>query len=113
MQRIVPHVSNMVIAHHYFGKPTQSTELADGTVRHEWLLDRVFQQPGGLETRRIYVGHDRDGYRKYIEEEVYVRPWKEQQYCRLVIIADKGGAVLQADWDGYTCDELPRVKVSP
>lgn len=110
MQKILPHVNTMVVAHHYFGYPTRSETLTNGTIRHEWVLDRAFQHPGGIETQKIYVGHDRDGYRKYIEKDVYVKPWVEQQYCRLQIIADENGRVLDSAWEGRSCDDLPRVK---
>lgn len=111
MRQIAPKMSNMVIARHYFGEPARSEELPDGTMRHEWLLDRVFNHPGGMETRNVYVGHDRDGYREYVEEEVYVSPWQEQQYCRMEVIADREGRIFNVSWEGRNCDELPRVKV--
>lgn len=110
MDKIMPDVSTMTTARHYFGEPSSSEELADGAVRHEWLLDRVFQQAGGIETRQVYVGHDSDGYREYVEQDVYVSPYKEKQYCRLEIIADKNGRVLRSSWQGSHCDYLPKVK---
>lgn len=110
MQKIMPDVTHMVVARHYFGEPTRSLDLPDGTKRHEWILDRVFQHPGGIETQRIYVGHDRDGYREYYERDVYVPPWSEQQYCRMSLIANAEGAVLQTEWEGSHCDDLPRVR---
>lgn len=111
MQQIAPKLSNMVIVRHYFGEPTRSERLADGSIRHEWVLDRVFQHAGGSQTQKIYVGHDSDGYREYREVDVDVLPWKERQYCRMQAIADTEGRVLDVFWEGTHCDELPRVKV--
>ncbi len=112
MQQIAPQLSNMVIARHYLGEPTSSTRQEDGTLLHEWLLDRLLLHPGGVEIVEVYVGHDRDGYRVYREEELYVRPWQERQYCRAQALANPDGRVLRVSWEGPNCDELPRFKLS-
>lgn len=110
MEKILPDVQGMVTARHYFGEPTTSESLPGGETRHEWLLDREFTHAGGLETQLVYVGHDSDGFRKYIEREVYVKPYTEKQYCRLTMITDAGGKVLSSAWEGTHCDYLPKVK---
>ena len=111
MQRIMPHMSNMELMRAYFGKPTGSVELPDGSVRHEWVLDRLFTHPGGVQTVLVYVGHDRDGYRQYVEREVVVPQRSEQQYCRMTAVADKSGRILRSAWEGRHCDELPIMRV--
>ncbi|MDL2267687.1 hypothetical protein LJC46_06845 [Desulfovibrio sp. OttesenSCG-928-G15] len=112
MDKILPGMTSMVTARHYFGPPTTSETLPNGNIRHEWLLDREFMQAGGMETRLVYVGHDSDGYREYVEQEVYVRPYTEKQYCRLIITSDAAERVLASSWEGSHCDYLPKVKSS-
>jgi hypothetical protein len=107
MQKIMPYMSNMQLLHAYFGDPTGSVELPNGTIRHEWVLDRLYRYPGGIEMVRVYVGHDRDGYRQYVDREVYVPPRSEYQYCKMTAIADRSGNILHSAWEGSHCDELP------
>ena len=107
MQKIMPSMSNMQLLNAYFGDPTGSEELPNGTIRHEWVLDRLFRHPGGIQMMRVYVGHDRDGYRQYVEREAYVPPRSEYQYCKMTAIAYRSGKVLHSAWEGSHCDELP------
>jgi|GEM_PF-6638852 len=108
IELIAPRLSNMAIAHQYLGEPTLSEELPDGMIRHEWLLDRMFTHPGGFETRETYMGHDRDGFRVYVREEVFVQARLEPQYCRAEAVADRDGRITGFSWEGSHCDELLR-----
>jgi hypothetical protein len=112
MERIMPNMDNMQLMHAYFGDPTASVELPDGTVRHEWVLDRLFTHPGGTRTVLVYVGHDRDGFREYVEREVEVRQRTEYQHCTMTAIVDRSGMVLRTAWEGRNCDELPRMRMA-
>lgn len=112
LQRIMPNMTNMTLVLAYFGPPTGSTQLPDGTTRHEWVKDQDFHFPGGRQTVQVYAGHDRDGYRKYVEREVYVPPRTEHRYCRLTVIADPEGRVLGSTWEGNGCDSLPLMRVA-
>jgi hypothetical protein len=112
MELIAPRLDNMTTARQYLGEPTRSGELPDGTMRHEWLLDRMFTYPGGFETRETYMGHDRDGFRVYAREEVFVQARQERQYCRAEAVADRDGRITGFSWEGRHCDELLRVKAS-
>ena len=112
MERIMPNMSNMQLMHAYFGDPTASVELPDGTVRHDWVLDRLVTHPGGTRRVPVYVGRDRDGFREYEMREVEVLQRTEYQYCKMTAIADRNGRVLRAAWEGRNCDELPRMRVA-
>ncbi|MDL2316548.1 hypothetical protein LJC59_05640 [Desulfovibrio sp. OttesenSCG-928-A18] len=109
MDRLMPQVNSMYLARHYFGEPKASTELADGTIRHEWVRDKIETLPGHYETRCIRVYYDRDGYRECVEREVWVPSRQERQVCRLSVIASKDGRVLSSSWEGNSCDTLPIV----
>lgn len=106
MNRLMPKITTMYVAQRYFGPPKASTEQADGTVRHDWAMDRTMTLPGHYETRCVWVYHDRDGYRECIEREVWVPARTERQTCRLTIIADKEGAVLHSSWEGNRCEQM-------
>ncbi|MDL2316549.1 hypothetical protein LJC59_05645, partial [Desulfovibrio sp. OttesenSCG-928-A18] len=106
MYGIMPRITDMSLARHYFGEPSSSTELGDGTVRHDWVLDRVMARAGYYETwcPRFY---NRDRFPKCSEYEIWIPPSQERLNCRLSIVADQAGRVLSYDWSGNSCDELP------
>lgn len=109
MDRLMPRVETMSVARHYFGEATSVRELADGGTRSEWILDRTTQIPGQDVEQTIFVGRDRDGYIKRVTRTVFVPAHMVRQYCRLTIIADKNGRVLESSWHGDSCDALPVV----
>lgn len=106
MDRLMPQVETVASARQHFGPPASSTELPDGTVRHEWVLDQSTQEPGRYVTQRSYWGHDRDGFRKSHERTVWVPAHRVGQYCRLWMISDANGRVLRSDWEGNACEAM-------
>ena len=106
LSRIAPKLSDMGTARQYLGEPTRSEELPDGTLRYEWVLDRVLYHPGGEQGQYRDMGRDRDGFRNYVWEIVYVPPREEPQYCRVQAIADQDSRIIRISWEGRNCDEL-------
>ena len=109
MDRLMPHVENMKLASHYFGEPTGKSDLPDGKTRNEWLLDRVSQVPGQDVEQKILAGYDSDGFPVYVTCTVFVPAHMARQYCRLEIVTDKSGAILESTWEGDSCEDLMRV----
>ena len=109
MDRLMPHVENMQLARHYFGEPTSKNVLPNGETRSEWLLDRVAQVPGQYVEQKIFVGYDRDGFPVYYTRQVFVPAHMARQYCRLAIISGKDGKVLEASWEGDSCEDMMAV----
>ena len=109
MDRLMPHVETMQLATHYFGAPTSKSDLPNGGARNEWLLDQVTQVPGQYVEQRIFVGYDCDGFPVYYTRNVFVPAHMARQYCRLVIVADKNGNVLESTWEGDSCEEMMAV----
>jgi len=103
---IMPKIATLQEARSYLGEPARSTSTSDGRVFHTWLLDHSVFEPGQYITQQIYVGHDRDGYRKYIEREVWVPAHRAGKYCRVSIVTDMDGKVVQSSWEGNACDAL-------
>ena len=103
---IMPKIDSLQEARSHLGEPTSSSVKSDGRVFHTWLLDHTVFEPGQYITQRLYVGHDRDGYRKYIEREVWVPAHRAGKYCRVSIVTDMDGKVLQSSWEGNACDDL-------
>ena len=109
MDRLMPHIETMGLAKHYFGEPTGRSALPNGGTRSEWLLDRVAQVPGQNVEEKIFAGYDRDGFPVYYTRVVFVPAHFARQYCRLTIVADKQGNILESSWDGNSCEDLMRV----
>lgn len=100
-------VSTFHDARYRFGTPQSSTTLADGTVKHEWLLDVNYHQPGRYVTEPSpWVRYDSDGYRIETDREVWKRPKQVTKFCRLTMIADAQGKVLSAVYEGEDCCDL-------
>ena len=111
MDRLMPQIQNMVMARHYFGEPVASTELNDGTMRHEWVIDRETTIPGQYVTKlERWWALDRDGFPRYEERTYWVPAHTEHHTCRLTVIAEKDGQVISSKWEGNNCDQLPLVK---
>ena len=107
--RLLPNMGNMYVAQHYFGSPEKSEIQADGTVSHEWLLDRTVLEPPHYSTRRVYLGHDRDGFPVYEDVEVFINERLVHQYCRIQLIADSRGNILRSNMEGPSCEALLKV----
>lgn len=107
--RLLPNLGNMYVAEHYFGSPTSSRQLEGGGMSHEWLLDRNVVEPPQYETRRVYIGHDRDGFPVYEEVEFYVPERLVHPYCRIRVTADREGRILDSSMEGPSCAKLLRV----
>lgn len=101
-------ISTLAEAQAAFGPAHSVKELPDGAAVHEWLADRTEFVPGQYVTQRIYMGHDRDGYRKYYEREVWVPAHKSGQYCRIAVQVNQAGLVLHSAYQGNNCDEMLR-----
>lgn len=112
MDRLVPQVENREMALHYFGPPTSESTLPDGNTRYEWVLDRTIQKPGQIVVQQVRMwGRDSDGFPRYREREVFVPAHTVYQNCRMVMILDAEGKVLESVWQGNSCDELPAVPI--
>lgn len=111
MDSLMPRVETMFLARHYFGEPAVTVALPDGSVRHEWTMDKVVTLPGRYVTQRVRVFRDRDGFPVYDEREIFVPASLQRQTCRLTIITDAAGNVLYSDWEGNSCDRLPVIPV--
>ena len=109
MDRLMPHVETMQLATHYFGVPTSKSDLSNGGARNEWLLDQVTQVPGQYVEQKIFVGYDYDGFPVYYTRNVFVPAHMARQYCRLVIVSDKAGNVLESTWEGDSCEDMMAV----
>lgn len=107
--RLLPNMGNMYVAQHYFGPPQKSKTLENGTVSHEWSLDRTVLEPPHYTTRRVYLGHDRDGFPVYEDVEVFVNERLVHQYCRIRLIVDSEGRILHSNMEGPSCEALLRV----
>ena len=107
--RLLPNMGTMYVAEHYFGAPASSQPLAGGGMRHEWLLDRDVLEPPQYEVRRVYVGHDRDGFPVYEDVEFYVPERLVHQYCRIRVTADREGRILDTSMEGPSCEKLLKV----
>ncbi len=107
--RLMPNMGNMSVAEHYFGKPSASVNLPDGTVRHEWTVDRNVLVPAHYETQRMFLYNDSDGFPVFEDVEFFIRDRVEHQTCRISIHADKQGWILRSDWEGNSCESLLRV----
>lgn len=106
MDRLMPHVETMQLARHYFGEPTSKSVLPSGETRNEWLLDKVTQVPGQYVEKKILAGYDRDGFPVYYIRNVFVPSHQERQRCRLEILSDREGRVLQSSWEGDGCEAM-------
>ena len=99
-------------ARYRFGTPKSSMAQADGTVRHEWLLDVSYEQPGRYETETSpWVRYDSDGYRVETERDVWKRPKHVTKFCRLVVVTDAQGRVLSSQYEGENCCDIVRQPV--
>ncbi len=108
ISQAMPRISTLTEAHAAFGPAHAVKELPDGTAVHEWFRDGTDFVPGQYVTQRIYMGHDRDGYRKYYEREVWVPAHRTGNYCRIVIQVNKTGLVLHSAYQGNACDAMLR-----
>lgn len=102
----LPRIKTFAEARAALGAPGASTERPDGLLAHEWVLDQSEFVPGQYVIQQIYIGHDRDGYRKYHEREVWVPAHRSGKYCRIVMLADAAGQVLNSTYEGNACDAL-------
>lgn len=82
----LPSMVTLAEAEAAFGPPQSSTEKSDGTVVHEWGFDETEFVPGQYVTQRVYMGHDRDGFRKYYEREVWVPAHRSGRYCHIMLV---------------------------
>lgn len=104
----LPRMTTLAEAKAAFGPPQSSKKTADGTVAHEWGFDQTEFVPGQYVTQKIYMGHDRDGYRKYYEREIWVPAHRSGRYCHILIETDAAGLLLRSAYQGNACDSLFR-----
>lgn len=104
----LPRMATLAEAEAAFGPPQSSKKTADGTVAHEWGFDQIEFVPGQYVTQKIYMGHDRDGYRKYYEREIWVPAHRSGRYCHILIETDATGLLLRSAYQGNACDSLFR-----
>lgn len=108
MSKDLPRMSTLAEAMAAFGAPLSSKELPDGTFLYEWGFDQTVFVPGQYVTQMIYLGHDRDGYRKYHEREVWVPAHRQGRFCHIAMVANATGLVLHSSYQGNKCDEMFR-----
>lgn len=108
ISRELPAMTTLAQFQSAFGPAQTIRPGQDGSVVHEWGFDRTTFEPGQYVTQRIYMGHDRDGYRKYHEREVWVPAHRSGRFCRVVVLADPEGRVLHSAYQGNDCDALFR-----
>lgn len=108
MKSLLPQIITLPMAVTYLGEPSRSATHDDGSNTHEWIVDNTVFEPGQYVTQQIYVGHDSDGYRKYVEREVWIPAHRRGEYCRVQITTTVDGRVLHSHWEGNVCDRLIR-----
>jgi hypothetical protein len=111
VQRMLPGMGTMYVAKHYLGEPTTSEALPGGRARHNWLLDRVVLDPAHIETRRVFIGHDSDGYPVFEDVDMYIPDRRIHQKCRVSVVVDRNGNFLDTFSEGDSCDALLKVPV--
>lgn len=108
ISRDLPAMTTLAQFEASFGPPQKTAPREDGTVVYEWGFDNTAFEPGQYVTQRIYMGHDRDGYRKYYEREVWVPAHRSGRFCQVRVVADQAGRVLHSAYHGNDCDPLFR-----
>jgi len=108
ISQAMPRISTLAEAQAAFGPAHSVRELPDGTAVHEWGTNNTELVPGQYVTQRVYMGHDRDGYRKYHEREVWVPAHRKGRYCRIVVQVNATGLVLNSAYQGNACDAMLR-----
>lgn len=107
MSRVLPQVTTMAEAKRHFGHPAASLAQADGSTRHEWLLDAHYKEQGKwVRELSPWVRYDSDGYRVEQYRDVWKPARTVSKYCRLTITADADGKVLNSRWEGDSCDDI-------
>jgi hypothetical protein len=132
--RLMPHIETLDLAESYFGPPTSSRPVAGGetgfprTARgdsrqnsadalpaeadgdsdreYEWLLDDVTTVPGQDVVERFLVGTDRQGFPVYYERIRWVPAHPAQRFCRVRLLADARGRILDRSVEGGDCEDL-------
>lgn len=114
IERVMPAMRDMNAVQRALGSPSTSRELADGATEHQWLLDSSYHEQGRwVREKSPWVRHDKDGYRVEVYRDVWYPPRDVTKYCRITIVADKTGKVVNRQWEGYSCDELVRSGALP
>ncbi len=105
-EAILTQISDLSAAEQIFGPATAKTTSEGGSQRAVWEFSRVFQAPGSVQDRQIFLGYDSDGYPIIKTVQVFVPPHQEPQNCRIEIIADPNGKITHAVSSGNSCDIL-------
>lgn len=93
-----------------FGPPTKTEELADGGLRREWLL-RTQHYSGdsyGDADYAVSVGGYGSGFGIWLSKFFGSGSSYSDTYCRLDIVTNQEGTVVQRRWQGDDCERLLR-----
>ena len=93
-----------------FGAPSKTEKLADGSLRREWLL---YTPPysrgsaGGDSAFQVSVGSAGSGVGVWLSKMFWPDSGSySERYCRLEIVTDEQGGVIQKRWQGDDCERL-------
>ncbi len=101
-------LTDVSAARQFFGEPDFQAPMADGRIRYDWQRSGQTFVPGQYVEREIFVGYDEDGYPVIWRQNVFVPAHNQELSCRLSLIADQAGRVLQKSREGNDCDALLR-----
>lgn len=105
-ESILADITTLTAAVQIFGPFTSQNTLDAGRTRTVWEFSHIFQAPAMEQERDIIVGYDRDGYPVFRTITVYTPPHQELQNCRIDVLAEPDGRIIQASSRGNSCDRL-------
>lgn len=109
VNRMLDSAGNMSVARHYLGDPHVSRKAPGGGTQYEWNMNQVVRESAHYETRRVLVGHDRDGYPVFEDIEYYIPDRDVHRTCRIVVLADAQDSILEHRAEGSHCHLMYRV----
>ena len=110
--RMLDSVGNMSVARHYLGEPHVSRKMTDGGTLYEWSMDRVERESAHYETRRVLIGHDRDGFPVFEDIDYFIPERDVRQTCRITVLADASDNIREHNSSGTHCGLMYRVPVN-
>ena len=93
-----------------FGTPTKTEQLADGGLRREWQLRTQYYSDGGYgdSDYAVSVGGYSSGFGIWLSRLFGSGGSYSDKYCRLEIVTNEEGTVVQRSWQGNDCERLLR-----
>jgi hypothetical protein len=105
-ERVLAEVRTADDALSRFGRPSAEEILSGERVRREWTVHEDELVPGQYVSRDIYAGHDREGYLVFLTQWIFVPEHIRQKRCRLTLVSDPAGVLLEQHWQGNACERL-------